>query len=50
METTESTTTITKSKDKSIPSVSELFEENVRETLINEYNFEESCFPEDVLL
>ena len=49
METTESTTTITGSKDKSIPSVSELFEENVRETLINEYNFEESCFPEDVL-
>ena len=49
METTESTTTITGSKDKSIPSVSELFEENVRETLINEYNFEESYFPEDVL-
>lgn len=49
METTGDTTTITESKDKNSSNVSLLFEENVRETLINEYNFDESSFPRDVL-
>ena len=49
METTEGTTVITESKDKSAPNVGEIFEENIRETLINEYNFDESSFPRNVL-
>ena len=49
METTEGTTVITESKDKSAPNFGEIFEENIRETLINEYNFDESSFPRNVL-
>ena len=49
METTEGTTVITESKDKSAPNVGEIFEENIRETLIYEYNFDESSFPRNVL-
>ena len=49
METTEGTTVITESKDKSAPNFGEIFEENIRETLINEYNFDESSFPRNLL-
>ena len=49
METKEGTTTITESKDKNALNVGGIFEENVRETLINEYNFDESSFPRNVL-
>lgn len=49
METAEGTSTISESKDKNAPNAGEIFEVNVRETLINEYNFDESCFPRCVL-
>ena len=48
MESTEGTI-ITEGKDKNTPNVGEIFEENIRETFINEYNFVESSFPRNVL-
>ena len=49
MEIAEDTKASTQNKDKNFPNVGIIFEENVRETLIKEYNFGESEFPRDVI-
>ena len=49
METTEGTI-ITEGKDKNTPNVGEIFEENIRETFINEYNFVQGMYYSEIFI